>query len=115
MPAAAAPPPARAAGSVEAERPHLVPEEVERRRGDQRDRLRGDLRQAGQVDEQLENRGLDDEGAGADGEEARGLEARVTAARLEGPMPVPPEVVRHRDAEGHRRRDQMMDRENLDA
>src|SRR5262249_11968005 len=92
-----------------AEAPHLVPEEVERRRDHQRDRLRQHLGGAEAADEQLQHREVDREGEHADGEEARGLEARVTVLCAEGPMSVQPEVVCDGDKEGDGRGHQVMD------
>ena len=65
--------------------------------------------------EQLEHERGEQEGRHADREEASGLEAGVAAARAEGPVAVPPEVVRHRDDERERRRDEVVQVEDRHA
>ena len=72
-------------------------------------------RHPGDADQQLEHRRREQERRDADGEEARRLEAGVTAACPEGPVAVPPEVVRDGDDEGGGGGDEVMQVEHLDA
>ena len=58
--------------------------------------------------EQLQDDQVEAEREQADGQEARGLEAHVAVRGLERPVPVPEEVVRHRDAEREHRREDVV-------
>ena len=105
-----------AAGSASAQAaaakaPELVAEEVQRRRRGDRERLGGDLGQAGGLDEHGQQQQADRLGTRLTSEEAHRLVMGDALARVEGPVAVPEEVVRHRDDPGGDRGDAVVDAE----
>src|SRR5260221_1336315 len=82
------------------ERPELVAEEAERHRHRDGDRLASQVAERRGSHERLEHGQVDQQPRQTDSEEARRLEGRVAITGLEGPVPVPEEVVGHRYAEG---------------
>src|SRR5205823_4484962 len=82
-----------------AERPELVPDEVERRHEDDGDGLGGELVEPAVDDQEVEHEEVRRERGDRDDEEAHPLDPDVAAVLAKGPDPVPGVVARHGDEE----------------